>query len=181
MEILNSVAAFLNRLFSWWFLVMPWEQAIFIRAGKNTRLLGAGFYFRIPFLDSVYIQTTRSRMINMPVQDMSTTDGKTITIQSAVSYSIGDVEKLYNTMFHPEITLGSMVMGYISEYVNTRELVNCSPSAIQEYANKRISEIDYGMNDVKVSIITFATVRTYRMISSDQGRMWENLEMGPKK
>lgn len=75
MEVINSIAAFISKLFQWWFTVMPWEQALRIRKGSKVTLLGAGLYFKIPFIDAVYVQTTRMRMIDTPMQTMSTKDG----------------------------------------------------------------------------------------------------------
>lgn len=102
MEILNIIASFSNKLFQWWFTVMPWEQAIRIRRGKTVRLLGAGLYLKIPFIDAVYIQTTRMRMVDMPIQTVSTQDGTTLTIKAVIGYSIKDVQLLYNTLYHPD-------------------------------------------------------------------------------
>jgi hypothetical protein len=180
MEIFNSIAEFLNKLFQWWFIVMPWEQAVFIRKGKNVKLLNAGIYFRIPFIDTVYIQTTRMRMIDLSVQTMSTRDGQTITIKSAVGYTIENVETLFNTMSHPEMTLGSMVMSYIAEYVSNNDCSAITPTKLETEVDKKMFEMKYGLKDINVRITTFAKVRTFRLIQDSSG-LWEGLDMQPKK
>ena len=83
MEIVNQIFVFIGKLFEWWFTVMPWEQAIFIRAGKGERVLGKGLYFKIPFIDRVYIQQTRLRIIDLPVQTVSTLDRKSTRLNSS--------------------------------------------------------------------------------------------------
>src|SRR5688572_20343223 len=102
MENIKDIFQFLSRFFQWYFIVMPWEQAVFIRAGKSHKTLGKGIYFKIPFLDVVYIQTTRRRMIEAPMQTVTTKDGHAITIKAGVSYKIVDMFKLYNSLYHPE-------------------------------------------------------------------------------
>ena len=50
MEAVNQIIQFIKQLFSWWFIVTPWEQAVFVRLGKNIKVLHGGFYFKIPFI-----------------------------------------------------------------------------------------------------------------------------------
>ena len=176
MELVNTITAFLAKLFQWWFTVMPWEQAIRVRRGRESKLLGAGLYLKIPFIDSVYIQTTRMRMIDTPMQTMSTKDGSTITIKTAVGYTIADVEKLYSTLYHPEMTLNSMAMGCIGEYVRSNNLLDISPSLVESYVNGKITGSDYGLSGLSIKITTFAAVKTFRLIQDSSG-LYEGLQM----
>lgn len=154
MEVVNQIFSFLAKMLEWWFIVMPWEQAIFVRGRSKAKLLKSGTYFKIPFYDKVFVQTVRIRAIDSPIQTMSTKDGKTITLKSLVWYSIGDMFKLYNTLSHPEATLSGMVMGYISEYTQAK-----------------INADKYGLKDVSVKITSWAEVKTYRLI---QDGSWVN-------
>ena len=180
MELVNTITAFLVKIFQWWFTVMPWEQAIFIRRGKAVKLLGAGMYLKIPFIDTVYIQTTRMRLIDTPMQTMSTKDGNTVTIKSALGYTINDIQALYNTLFHPEMTLNSMSMGFIGEFVIENLIADISPASLEAYVNSKINAANYGLKDLSIRITTFAVVRTYRLIQ-DGSYLGEGLNMEPKK
>lgn len=180
MEILNTIAGFLNKLFQWWFTVMPWEQAILVRRGKHVRLLGAGLYVKIPFIDVVYVQTTRMRMVDTSMQTITTQDGTAVTIKSVYGYRIEDIQKLYNTLYHPEITLGSMVQGAIGEHVRLKNVKDITPESIEATVIANINQHDYGLKDITVKITNFAIVQTYRLIQ-DQSGIWEGLNMEPKK
>jgi regulator of protease activity HflC (stomatin/prohibitin superfamily) len=180
MELLNSITVFLTKLFQWWFTVMPWEQAILIRRGKRTRLLSAGLYLKIPFVDTVYVQTTRMRMIDTPMQTMSTKDGNTVTIKSAIGYTIENIQTLYTTLYHPEMTLNSMAMGYVGEFVRNNEIAAISPSEIEKYVNEKIIAGQYGLKDLNIRVTTFAAVKTFRLIQDSSG-LYEQLNMDPKK
>ncbi len=180
MELLNSITVFLTKLFQWWFTVMPWEQAILIRRGKVSKLKSAGIYLKIPFIDAVYIQTTRMRMVDMPIQTVATKDGITLTIKAVIGYSIKDVQLLYNTLYHPEMTLNSMSMGFIGEYVRDNNMVDISPKQIEQFVNGKIVASDYGLANLTIRITTFAGVRTFRLIQDHSG-LYEGLNMEPKK
>ncbi len=171
MEVVNQIFSFISKLFEWWFTVMPWEQAIFIRKGKNPKILKEGLYFKIPFIDRVYIQQTRTRIIDVPVQTVSTSDNKTITIRSVIGYSITDLLVLFNTISHPEMTLQGIVMGAIADHINQTNSEKITPSSVEEYALTQININNYGLGNVTIKITSWAEVKTYRLI---QDHSWIN-------
>lgn len=158
---------------------MPWEQAIQVRKGNIVKLRGAGLYFKIPFIDSVYVQTTRLRMIDGSMQTMSTKDGLTVTIKCVLGYAIADIRVLYDTLYHPEMTLQSMVMGLIGEYVRANNVADISPPGIEKVMKDGIDEQKYGLKDVSVRVTTFAVVKTFRLIQ-DGSYLGDSLKMDPK-
>src|SRR5688572_25846366 len=152
MPLVNAIVEFIQKLFQWWFVVMPWEQAIHVRAGKNVKLRGAGLYLRIPFIDTVFKQTTRMRMMDSPMQTISTKDGTCITIKSVIGYSIKDVMLVYNTVYHPEMTLSSMSMGFIGEFVRSNNIGEITPSAIEKEIQDKIQAQNYGLSGLTIKI-----------------------------
>lgn len=180
MTAINDILSFLNTIFQWWCIVLPWEQAVFVRKGKKSKLLGPGIYFKIPFIDIVFVQTTRMRMVEVPIQALSTKCGKTITIRSAISYSISDIEKLYNTIYHPEMTITTMVMSLISDFINSRDISDVTTASIEEEVSIRMNQTNYGLKEISVSITNFAVVRTYRLIQ-DSSFNYEGLDLDKKK
>ena len=91
MESLHQLLQQIGRMFVWLVIVAPWEQAIRVRLGRRVRLLPAGAYLVIPFIDRVYRQTIRRRLSIIPPQTLTTRDGKSVTLGSAVGYSIVDL------------------------------------------------------------------------------------------
>lgn len=176
MGIINAIAEFLQKLFQWWFTVMPWEQAIHVRSGKHVKLRAAGLYFRIPFIDAVYKQTTRMRMVDTPMQTISSKDGTCVTIKSTIGYKIKDVQKLYNTLYHPEMTLNSMSMGFISEFIRKTNMADITPASIEAYVKSNINSESYGLADFSVKVTSFAIVKTFRLIQ-DGSSLYEGLSM----
>lgn len=177
MEFLNSIVGFISKLIKWWFIVMPWEQAIRVRAGKKVKVLGEGIYFRIPFIDAVYTQTTRMRTVEIPMQTISSRNGISITVKSYIGYTIANILTLYKELYHPEATLGSIVMGAISEYVRDHDLNEMSQSKIEFIINERVKSVDYGLKDISFRITTFAVVKTFRLIQDSSYMYGGDLKM----
>lgn len=164
MEIINQLLAFIKQLFDWWFVVMPWEQAIHVRWGKKVSLKREGVYLKIPFFDKVFIQTIRTRMVDLPMQTVTTKDNKTVTIKSAMGYRIEDMFKLYNTITHPDMTLSSMVMSNIADHIRASESTEISPKTVEAFVSTKINGDTYGLKDITVRITSWADVKTFRII-----------------
>lgn len=177
MTAVNEIFGFLGKLVKWWFIVMPWEQAIFIRSGKKTKLLGPGLYFKIPFLDLVFLQTIRTRMVDIPFQTITTKDFKTLTIKTTIGYSISDMFKLYNTLAQPEFYLASLTSSHVSDFIVKSNFVEISPLTLENYVNSKMNAEQYGLQDFKMHLTGWAEVRTYRIIQ-DSSYVYNSLNMG---
>ena len=151
-----------------WIIVQPWQQGIRVRRGKKIKKLSSGMYFRIPYLDSVYIQETRLRMVQMNIQTLTSKDGKEVTINSSLGYSIENIEKLYETLYHPENTIVSLAMSAVADYVFKSPLKDMNPNTIEIEVLKSLNENYYGLKLEYFKITNFAAVRTYRLIQDNQ-------------
>lgn len=180
MEIINQLITFISKLLDWWVVVMPWEQAIFVRGGKKVKVLRAGWYFKIPFVDYVYPQTIRLRMMDVPMQTLSTLDGTTVSIKMAIGYSIGDIFKLYNSLSHPETTLQTSAMGAAAEYITQRAIIAMKPKELEEYVESHLRSKDWGLKDLSVKMTSQVSVKTYRLLQ-DQGWISEGLNLDGRK
>ncbi len=181
---MNQIKDFFEYIFNSikiWVIVQPWEQGIRVRGGKNTKKLNPGMHFKIPYYDSVYVQETRLRMIQICLQTLTTKDLKTITINSSLGYSITNIELLYNTLFHPEGTISNMAMSEISEFVFKNNLSDISPDEIQKSVLNKLNEKNYGLKFEYFRITNFAHVRTFRLIQDSQSWVDNSLKMSDKK
>ena len=154
-----------------WVIVQPWEEGIRVRRGKTIKRLKGGIYFRIPYIDSVYIQEVRLRISTLPVQTLSTKDLKTITLGGAIGYKIVDVEKLYDTLYLPEATVDNLVMSEVSSYIFNKNCEDINPKKLEEGV---LNNLDIEENGIKIEYFklnNFAVTKTLRLI---QDRTWSN-------
>ena len=163
-----------------WIIVQPWQTGVRVRNGKGIKKLNKGIYFRIPYLDSIYIQESRLRVASMPMQTLTTKDLKTITINGAIGYQISDIVQLYQTLYHPETTLINMTMSEVADYIFTKNLNEITPKEIEKAVINRLTSKNYGLKFEYYRITTFAVVRTFRFIQ-DQSWVSEGLSMNTKK
>lgn len=180
MQILNNIFDYIVRLLDLWFIVNPWEQAIHIRFGKKVILREGGLYFKIPYLDKVYINTIRKRMFDLSIQTITTKDEKTVTLKCCAGYRISDMYKLYNSLYHVEITVASMIMSKISNYIRNINYKDIDINYMEENILKELNLEQYGLSDLSFNILSWSNVKTYRLIQ-DGSTLYEGLYMDELK
>lgn len=159
-EIWNQISTILK----WWVIILPWEEGVRIRLGKNVKILKPGIHFRLPYFDSCYRQSIRINFVNFATQTLTTSTKETITISAIVGYSIKDIFKVYNSVSKIEGAVTGKVMGAIADFVSRMTLVNCKPSDIEDSVKSSIGEMDWGINIEELKITSYAVVKTYRLI-----------------
>ena len=163
-----------------WIIIQPWQTGIIVRNGKKVRKVSKGIFFRLPYFDSVFVQENRLRVSNLAIQTLTTKDLHTISLNSSYGYSIIDIEKLYDTLYHPEITISNFVMSDVAEYVFERNLEDILPKEIENHVLKKLQMKDYGLKFEYYRLSNFAVVKTFRLIQ-DQSWVSEGLYMNEKK
>lgn len=180
---MNQIKEFFQWLidsFKIWVIVQPWESAVRVRMGKHTKVLTKGIFFRIPYLDSIFVQENRLRIVQMSLQTLTTKDLNAITIEAAVGYTIEDIEKLYKSLYQPETTISNMVKSNIAEYIFEKNHNEIKPSDLEKNVLNDLQNLDYGLNIQYLRIQNFAIVKTFRLI---QDTTWnhEGISMEAKK
>ena len=179
MNWLQQIADWIARL-KCWYTVRPWEQAIRIRCGKWVTAISSGFHLRIPFLDEVFTQNVRMRVLNLPVQTVTTRDGVCVTLSGAVKWRISDVRLIYEKLHTPEDWIYNTVLAAVASAVYESQAAALTPSAVGEAAEISLGETaEMGLEIEGVSLTDFAIVRTYRLISGEGNTGWTWNRVGP--
>jgi len=164
-----------------WVIIQPWEQGLIVRNGKRIKKVEGGIYFKLPYLDSVYVQEVRLRVVALAIQTLTTKDGQTLTINSAIGFKITDIEKLYQTLYDPSATMSNFCMSNCAEHVFQTDLKNIKPDKIEKVILEKLNEKDYGLQFEYYKITNFAAVKTFRLIQDGQSWTAGGLETDKKK
>lgn len=164
MEWAKQLIEHIQKLFIWWVVINPWEMGVRSRAGKKAELLKNGCHFRIPYFDTIMVQPVRERVVNIPPQVCSTKDSEVMTMVINLSYQITDIAKVYDTIHNPEGTICSIAMGQASKTISEKTLSECNQRVVEEEIQKELSKLDIGIQIKGIRIVTFAKVKTYRLI-----------------
>jgi len=164
MDSIKNLLDYILSIFKIWVIIQPWEQGLRIRMGKKVKLVNGGMYFKFPYLDSYYIQSIRLRVISLPMQTVTTKDGHTVTLNGSIGYQIKDIQKMYTSLFHPELTIANIVMSALADYIYNNNIIDIKVNDVERNVLTEISNVDYGISIEYFKLIGFAVVKTYRLI-----------------
>lgn len=167
MHWLTTAFQSMSRPLKWWVVIASWEQGIRIRLGKTTKRLDPGPHFRIPFFDRIYVQSVRLRITHAKDQSISTKDGVIVTFSIALQYQISDIVKLYQTVASVEAVLLFKAISRASSMISTSVIQDLNPKQLEDMINLDMPGEEYGLDSVRVSVISFCTARCYRLITGD--------------
>lgn len=166
---MNEFIATLGRWisqFSLLAIIMPWEQGIRVRRGKDVRILPPGIHARVPVLDSVYRQSIRQRSSLVATQTLTTKDGVTLTVCVTLGYRIVDIFKAYNSLQHAEDTLCNMTAVALARYIYGKNKLDLNPNTLAADLTEELTQtfIQYGLAGVDVRVTDFAYIRAIRIM-----------------
>ena len=168
MSAIENILKGIRSLFTWWVILAPWEAGLRVRLGKQVMDLTGGIYLRIPAIDRFYVQSIRTRTVDLGIQTITTQDGKTVTIAGVLRYHIADIRKLYETLHHAQDTIADLALAAIADFIVTHKYEDCSPKKLQSAVNGTVDLNQYGLGGGVISITDFAAVKTFRLIKDDK-------------
>lgn len=175
MEAISQLVIWMKGLFTWWVVIVPWEQGVRVLLGKHRKLLKPGVAFRLPIVHLIFKQSVRLRSADLQLQTVTTKDGHGVAIAGAIFYKITDVLKLYETLHHAQETTAAMAAGAIAEAVRSLDREDCIPAAVVGLVKAKLDFTQYGIELGDLYLTDFAYVKTYRLISDDKRQSWDSL------
>ena len=153
--------------FQCWVTIAPWEMGLRVRLGKTATVLRPGPHLRIPFLDRIFIQPVRLRTIEPPTITLTTKDGKTLSLKIALRYQIEDILLLHLKVATPENTILTAAQHSISAFVGNNNASDITHERLCECIASTPIGKDWGIGNVSLLILTFASCRTIRLLMQD--------------
>lgn len=165
----DSITRFFQQ-FVFWYVIEPWEQCLRVRAGKHVKRIGSGFHLRIPYIDSIHVESSRYRTALCSPQTLTTLDGKTVVLTVATGHSLEDIYKLYQTLYSANDTINQTVSSFVADEVVQTNSTDLRAVSLSEKLTARLSEEfkQYGLKDVTVRIQDFAFIKAFRLIQDQR-------------
>jgi len=161
-KIIEWVGSFIPRLLH---IKLTHGGVMFTRA--EAKKIGPGMHVYIPFWSSPETYPVTRQTLNMPSQVLTTHDMKSILIDVAVVYKIGDIYKALVDTYDLEATIRDVSQGTVKESVSsyTFQQINESQNNLDTDITEQIREAleSYGIYVIKAFITDFSIVRVFRI------------------
>ncbi len=165
----------LDALFSWlrevWDSFKPivfiysYESAVVFRGGKFRRILKPdGWYLRIPFVDDIFTDNIALDTIAIKEVNVSTLDGKTITIGCEFDLRIADIYKALVLTHDWRSNLLDICRGIISDHIEEYDWNDLrkktTKNAIEKKLQKRADELGIEVSNFNFTDKTIGRILT---------------------
>jgi len=114
-------------------IINQYESGIVFRLGKVSRLLTPGINILIPLIETPVVVDMRTKVIDIPPQEMITRDNAAVSIDAVIYYRVVDVKRAllevqnyeYAIINLAQTTLRAMIGSMeLDEVLNRREYIN---------------------------------------------------------
>jgi regulator of protease activity HflC (stomatin/prohibitin superfamily) len=142
-----------------------YEAGVVFRAGKFIKELKPGsWYFRIPFIDDIFVENIATDTMAIKEVNITTLDGKTITIGGEFDLKVIDVTLAIVETHDWRSNLMDVARGIISDHVednNWDELrKKTTKNAIEKKINKRANEMGVEISNFNFTDKTIGRILT---------------------
>jgi regulator of protease activity HflC (stomatin/prohibitin superfamily) len=103
-------------------IVQQGEEGLVERLGQYRRTLRPGLNFVIPFLDKVYMEETRERLLEIEPQTALTSDNVTISVDAVMFWKILDLQKAFYGIDNLEQALKNLAVNTLRSEIGQMDL-----------------------------------------------------------
>lgn len=167
-QLFELVVDFIREL-KLWAIVLWWQKAVRVRAGKHVKNLEPGVYFKLPILDHIRVFPARAMYLNPGLLDVTLADNKTtLSMGAAVQFHITDPAALLDSVHDPDDAISDMVSCFISQYARVLTPNGFDVSSMETAAKKHLDRRLDGVKGLRVMITTFVRPRVIRLLTEDR-------------
>ena len=137
-----------------------WEKGIVLRLGKYSGDVNPGLFMVLPFIDAVYVTSTKTTPADIPTQEIMTRDNVSVYINGVAYFKVIDPKKAIMDVKDPYYAVSRYaqtalrdVIGTMSldEVLSERELI---AKKIEEIVDKMAHKWGIDIESVKIQDIT---------------------------
>lgn len=144
-------------------VINEYEKGVLLRYGIFKKELDKGLHFKIPFADTVLRAIIRTNTFHIATVNVTTLDGKTISVGAMVEYDIFDIHKFLLEFNESESNAHDLTRGIIADYLQDCSWEDCKKKPTLTKIKNKLKDIyaDMGMNVTKVLFGDICISRVY--------------------
>ena len=158
--------------------VAPYERGLYILCSRWHWAVGPGIYFVVPFFSEVRPTSVVMALISTPRQDITLTDGSTLTFASTANVLVTDVTKAWlgvdSFQASAQETIAAVLAEKLSEVNADRVTAEKRGRLLSDL--KRWASAETEVFGVRIDALRFTTfvvgVRMYRLLQESPAAGW---------
>ena len=103
-------------------VVQEYEKAVICKLGRISRTTGPGMFIVLPFIESFKTIDMRSKILDIPRQEVITKDSVTVSVDAVVYYRISDPLASIVNVQNPQKAAGKLAQVTLTRLIGTKQL-----------------------------------------------------------
>ena len=132
-------------------------------------ILEPGFYWKVPFLDTILTHMIKTTTIPLSEQSVTTKDWKQVVVKGVIKYDVDNVEQLLLEVNDPIDAIVDMAKGIIRAEIRVRDWKDCNDFKLENAINKKMKEeaAKWGVRVDVVTLTDLGDIRSFRLFNSN--------------
>jgi regulator of protease activity HflC (stomatin/prohibitin superfamily) len=150
-------------------VIDQFEQAVVLRFGRLSRVLGPGFHWLIPFeVERVIADNVVPRTMNLGAQSLTTKDGQSIVLGVIVTARIHDIQKAILEVENVDTAVQDSCYAEVARVVHEHTWEEMQAESINDDLLKacRRRAFSYGVEIMRTQASDLTRCKTLRLISA---------------
>lgn len=144
-------------------IINTYERGVMLTLGKNPKLIEPGVRFKFPLIQEIFTTPIMPDTISPPSVNVTTADGKTISVRVAIEFEVIDAQKWLIEVTDATTNLSDLTRGFVADYltdVSWEEVVQKrTRTEIKNKLNKKCHEFG-----CKINLLMFTEVCQTKVI-----------------
>lgn len=144
-------------------VINTYERGVVLTLGKNPKPIQPGVVFKFPLIQEIFTTPIMPDTISPSSVNVTTADGKTISVRVAIEYEITDAQKWLIEVTDATTNLADLTRGFVADYltdINWEEVVQKrTRTEIKNKLNRKCQEFG-----CKINLLMFTEVCQTKII-----------------
>ena len=162
-KLLEFITNFWNELMPF-FIINDYEQAIILRGGKFKKQLNSGWYLKYPFYDTVISAIVTKNTFHVANVNVTTLDGKTISVGPIIEYDVADVKKYLLDVNEAISNAHDVARGIIADYLTDCVWEDVKKKTTLTEIKKKL-KTEFSLMGINVTKVLFGDISITRVFT----------------
>lgn len=144
-------------------VINTYERGVMLTLGKNPKPIEPGVVFKFPLIQEIFTTPIMPDTISPSSVNVTTADGRTISVRVAIEYEITDAQKWLIEVTDATTNLADLTRGFVADYltdINWEEVVQKrTRTEIKNKLNRKCQEFG-----CKINLLMFTEVCQTKII-----------------
>lgn len=136
-KLIEFIIGIIDKVMPFW-IVKQFDNGILLRFGKYRKTLLPGFYWKIPFIDDIITHHVVTALMSIPVQSLTTKDGRQIVVKAVVKYKVDDVKPLLLDVWDATDAISDVTQSIIKKQIHIRTWQECNDEDVDNEITKKL-------------------------------------------